>query len=294
MNENLKNIIQSNELLFGFAKFMLRLKSRKVTEGSTKLNILRAFPMYEALGFGLYPTRAKLTIQCVNQVPPALARFTCQSEENKKFESIFLKAIASEDSAEAANLSELFKRYGSDKSTPHKYYKIYNCLLKRLGEPKKILEIGLGTNNVDIVSTMGKGGMPGASLRAFRDFTANAQVFGADFDSRILFTEARIETYFVDQTNVNTFTELSQNVGSDFDLMIDDGLHSPHANLNSLHFFLQNIKVGGFAVVEDIDLLAKPFWDVVGHLIQPTYLSTFINTDIETKTACMFIAQRKK
>ena len=290
MKEQFKNFIKSNELLFGFVKFIQRLQSRKVTEGSTKLNILRAFPMYEAHGWGLYPIRAQLTIQSVNQVVPALARFASRSEENKKFEGFLLKAIASEDNAEETKLSELFKSYGSDKSTTHNYYKIYNCLLKELGEPQKILEIGLGTNNVDVVSTMGKNGKPGASLRAFRDFTANAKVFGADFDSRILFTEDRIETYFVDQTNIHTFTELSQNVGNDFDLMIDDGLHSPNANLHSLHFFLQNIKVGGFAVVEDINVLTKPIWDVVGHLIQPSYVSAFI----QTNAACMFIAQRRE
>ena len=53
----------------------------------------------------------------------------------------------------------------------------------------KIFEIGLGTNNIDIVSTMGKKGHPGASLRAFRDFCPNAEIYGADFDSRILFQE---------------------------------------------------------------------------------------------------------
>ena len=290
MKEQFKNFIKSNKLLFGLAKFILRLKSRQVTEGTTNLNILQTFPMYEAHGWGLYPIRAKLTIQSVKQVVPALARFASQSDENKKFESFLLKAIASEDNAEETNLSELFKSYGSDKSTVHNYYKIYNCLLKELSEPKKILEIGLGTNNVDVVSTMGKNGKPGASLRAFRDFTVNAKVFGADFDSRVLFTEDRIETYFVDQTNIHTFTELSQNVGSDFDLMIDDGLHSPNANLHSLYFFLQSIKVGGFAVVEDINVLTKPIWDVVGQLIQPSYVSAFI----ETKSACMFIVQRKE
>ena len=108
MKEQLKNFIKSNELLFGFAKFILRLKSRNVTEGTTTLNILRAFPMYESHGWGLYPIRAKLTIQSVNQVVPALARFASQSEENKKFESFLLTAIASEDNAEETKLSELF------------------------------------------------------------------------------------------------------------------------------------------------------------------------------------------
>jgi hypothetical protein len=288
--KKIKNIIKSNKLLFGLAKFILKLKPNKVTEGSTKLNVLKAFPMYESHGWGLYPIRAKLTIQSVNQVVPAIARFASKSEENKKFRDFLLKALKSKDNAETAKLSELFKSYGSDKSTRHNYYKIYSCLLQELGEPQKILEIGLGTNYVDVVSTMGKNGRPGASLRSFRDFTENAKVYGADFDNRILFSEERIQTYFVDQTNMDTFTELSQNVGSDFDLMIDDGLHSPNANLNSLYFFLKNIKVGGFAVVEDINVLTKPVWDVVGNLIHPSFVSAFI----ETKAECMFIVQRKE
>jgi hypothetical protein len=31
----------------------------------------------------------------------------------------------------------------------------------------------------------------------------------------------------------------------DFDLMLDDGLHCPDANLQSLKFFLRKIKIGG-------------------------------------------------
>lgn len=290
VKEKLKKIIKSNKWLFEISKFIIHLKNLKVTEGKTRLNILRALPMYEVTGWGLYSIRAKLTIQCANQTFPALARFTAKSLKNKKFEGFLLKAIASRDNAKEAKLSELFKRYGSDKYAARDYCKIYNYLINELGEPQKIFEIGLGTNNMDIVSTMGRNGMPGASLRAFRDFTANAKIFGADFDNRILFTEERIETYFVDQTNMDTFTELSQNIGSDFDLMIDDGLHSPNANLHSLHFFLENIKVGGFAVIEDINIITKPIWDVVGYLIQDSYVSAFI----ETNNSCMFIAQRKE
>ena len=68
-------------------------------------------------------------------------------------------------------------------------------------EISNLLEIGLGSNNTDLVSSMGKEGKPGASLRAFRDFCINAEVIGADIDKRILFKEDRIKTFYVDQTN---------------------------------------------------------------------------------------------
>lgn len=286
----IKSIIKSNNFLHKLAIFLLTLPNRRANHRRTKINILNSFPIFEARGMGNYPMRAKLTIQSANQTLPALSRFTTQQETNKAFENLLIKVSSSIDGDDDKRLSELFRRYGSDKSTTHNYYKIYSFLLKELGDHKKIFEIGLGTNNTDIVSTMGKGGNPGASLRALRDFTSNAQIFGADFDTRILFSEKRIKTYFVDQTNSKTFDELSNKIGSDFDLMIDDGLHSPNANLHSLFFFIENIRIGGFAVIEDINILTKPIWAIVSQLIAPSYSSAFI----QTKAACMFIVRREK
>jgi len=135
-------------------------------------------------------------------------------------------------------LGSLFTFHGSDKATIHDYYLIYASIINDIQNPNiKIFEIGLGTNNTDVVSTMGTNGKPGASLRAFRDYIDDSYIYGADFDHRILFEEKRIKTFFVDQTNPKTFSDLSKKINLEFDLMIDDGLHSPNANLNSLAFF---------------------------------------------------------
>jgi hypothetical protein len=110
-------------------------------------------------------------------------------------------------------------------------------LAPKRNERLRLLEIGLGTNNPDVVSTMGASGKPGASLRAFRDFLPNARVFGADIDGRILFEEERILTYYVDQTRSISFDELADKLGNEgFDLVIDDGLHSPNANIATMIF----------------------------------------------------------
>ena len=37
-----------------------------------------------------------------------------------------------------------------------------------------------------------------------------------------------------------------------FDLVIDDGLYAPGANLNVLEFALQHLRPGGYVVIEDI------------------------------------------
>ena len=101
-------------------------------------------------------------------------------------------------------------------------------------EISNILGIGLGTNNTNLVSTMGTEGKPGASLRAFRDFCMNAEVIGADVDESILFKEDRIKTFYVDQTSNNSLNNLKDKFTNKFDLIIDDGLHSPDANINTL------------------------------------------------------------
>lgn len=263
-------------------------RRRKEFEGKTTINVLKTFPIFIAHGWGLYPIRAKLTMQSINQVIPALAEFSETSDRNIKFTEELNKSFYGNDNENQGKLKELFDKHGSDKGSSHNYYKIYADLIHKINDVGKIFEIGLGTNNTDIVSTMGKGGKPGASLRAFRDYGVNHQVYGADFDKRILFQEERIETFFVDQTDPETFSSLLTVTGIRFDLMIDDGLHSPNANLHSLKFFLENLKIGGCAVIEDIDLRTKPIWQVVSHLIEPKFESAFI----ETKLACMFIARR--
>jgi hypothetical protein len=114
---------------------------------------------------------------------------------------------------------------------------------------------------------MGANGSPGASLRAFRDYCPNAEVYGADFDQRVLFSEERIRTFFVDQTEPETFLPIGQTIGGDFDLMIDDGLHAPNANLHSLFFFLPRLKAGGYAVIEDIAPESECIWKLVATML---------------------------
>jgi hypothetical protein len=134
-----------------------------------------------------------------------------------------------------------------------------------------ILEVGLGTNNSDVVSTMGHGGIPGASLKAFAEYLPRARIYGADVDRRVLFEDDRIKTFFVDQTDFKSFNSITDAVGHKFDLIIDDGLHSPNANIATLAFALQNLKQDGWFVVEDISAAAAPVWDVVAELLQSGY-----------------------
>lgn len=175
-----------------------------------------------------------------------------------------------------APLGELLDNYGSDKAAKHNYHKLLGHILKDRNNISAVLEIGLGTNNPDIASNMTRKGKPGASVRAFRDFLPNAQIYGADFDKQILFSEDRISTFFVDQTVPKTFEDLGRKLPDMFDLIIDDGLHSPTANLASLTFSLPRLHKNGWVVIEDVNPAAIPIWQCVARLIGENYQTSIV------------------
>ncbi len=124
---------------------------------------------------------------------------------------------------------------------------------------------------------MGAQGRPGASLRAFRDYLPQGRIHGADVDRDILFREDRIETFFVDQTDPASFAELRAVAGGDgFHVIIDDGLHSPGANLAVILFALDSLAPGGALVIEDIKQEALPVWHAVRAMLDDAFATTLV------------------
>lgn len=237
-----------------------------------RLDVCRTFPLFTPLSKGAYKDRARLTIKAINQTMPLLSAFAMSvSEKSQNIRSIKSFPVSEEDLEAAKEIKKYFDKYGSDKANPNDYHNLYGPLLKNRDEITGILEIGMGTNNTDVVSHMALWGHPGASLKAFRDFLKSARIFGADIDKRILFHDDRIETFFVDQTESVTFSELEKSIPSNLDLVIDDGLHAPNANLETLKFGLKKIKIGAWVVVEDIAAEAVPLWQVVSALLPSCY-----------------------
>ena len=121
------------------------------------------------------------------------------------------------NSSTNSKLTELMNFYGSDKggrNNHHNYSDYYSELFfnqrKRI---KNFLEIGLGTNDISMASNMGKEGIPLASLKAWRDYFENANIYGADIDKNILKNDTRIKTFFVDQTNPETIKLMFEKIG---------------------------------------------------------------------------------
>jgi hypothetical protein len=118
---------------------------------------------------------------------------------------------------------------------------------------KLVFECGLGTNNPDFQSNMTVDGMPGASLRVWRDYFKNAQIYGADIDKDILFQEDRIKTYYVDQLNTPSIEAMWKKIGmQNFDIIIDDGLHTTDANINLFINSFNKLKKNGIYIIEDV------------------------------------------
>ena len=157
--------------------------------------------------------------------------------------------------AQPTPLCRLMAEHGSDKGLGwHNYTPLYSELLASCAAPPRdLLEIGLGTNNPLLASNMGVDGVPGASLRGWREFLPQARIVGADIDTNILFAERNIETFFVDQLRPATFDALWTTLERrQFDFIIDDGLHTLDAAINTLDRTFPWLRSGGIYVIEDV------------------------------------------
>lgn len=168
------------------------------------------------------------------------------------------------DVSNTTELCELMEIYGSDKGQKthmgrnwHNYSIVYHTLFQNVRtESLRIFELGLGTNNVNVPSNMGSHGKPGASLRAWRDYFPNSLVFGADIDRNVLFEENRIKTYFCDQLNPKEIETMwnREDLHENFDIIIEDGLHTFEANKCFFENSIHKVKEGGVYIIEDVSV----------------------------------------
>jgi len=161
------------------------------------------------------------------------------------------------NSSANSRLTELMNLHGSDKggrNDHHNYSEYYSeIFFNNRKQIKNFLEIGLGTNNIKLASNMGEDGTPLASLRAWRDYFENANIYGADIDKEILKNENRIKTFFVDQTNPETIKSLFQSIDVDeFDIILEDGLHEYNANICFFENSIKYLSGDGIYIIEDV------------------------------------------
>jgi len=255
-----------------------------------RAGFLQQMDVFAPNSAGTTPVRLALALADANKTFPFLEELVVSlGRQLPSVTEIDNFALSEEERDAGERLATLFRKHGSDKASRHNYYKVYGPVLHRAGDVGKLLEVGLGTNNTDVPSNMGASGSPGASLRAFRDFLPQAQIFGADVDRRILFEDERIKTFFVDQHDLNSFSDLRKSV-PELDVVIDDGLHSPAANASVFKFGVEKVRPGGWIIIEDISSAAVPFWRVFACLLGDEYRCEVV----KAADAFMFVAQKPR
>lgn len=253
-------------------------KVADVISTSRLVGIVQKYPGFAPGSRGPYPVLSRMTLETIGRIAFDLAALAKLEGSRATRETILNRGADFED--EVGLLGAQLEKHGSDK-VRHGYHRLYAELLSPREDVRRILEIGLGTNNEDTVSHMTINGRPGASLRAFRDFCPQAEIFGADIDSRILFEEERVKTFQVNQLNYESLDTLEAVLPGNFDLVIDDGLHAPDANIATLIMGMRLIKPGGWVVIEDIKPAAEAIWEVVSALLPSNFEAHIIQANFE-------------
>ncbi len=149
-------------------------------------------------------------------------------------------------------LCKIAYKYGTDKCQrlKHSYTPFYYEMFKdRRQEIRKVLEVGIGSHR-----TMRHvpNYVPGASLRMWREFFPNAQVYGADFDRDVIFEEERIKTYYCDETKTEDIVKLVEQTGSDIDFVVDDASHYSGNQLFLCQNLMPLLKEEVIYIIEDV------------------------------------------
>jgi hypothetical protein len=158
-------------------------------------------------------------------------------------------------------LCEIFYKYKSDKCPKifHSYSPLYYENLKHLKNKKlNIIEIGVGTNQI-MKPICGEDYVIGASLKSWRDFFLNSDIYGLDIDINVLFEDERIKCFYTDQSNkdslletINEIKKFKKDESLLFDLIIDDGSHKVDHMVLSFNILKEFLNIGGLYIIEDI------------------------------------------
>jgi len=156
-------------------------------------------------------------------------------------------------------LCKIAYKYGTDKcpKIKHNYTPYYYDLLKDK-KIKKVLEMGIGNypdmKHVDKAydKKLKRVYIKGASLKMWRDFFPEAQIYGADVLPETMFEDERIKTFVCDERDEKSIKELIKETGSDIDLFVDDGSHKKEHQIHLAKTILPLLKEGVIYIIEDV------------------------------------------
>jgi hypothetical protein len=159
------------------------------------------------------------------------------------------------DRLHAPDLQRLARLHGTDKATAHDYIGQYQRHFAPLRRRKlNILEIGVGGYKNSHIG--------GASLRMWKAYFPNSNIYGIDLHDKRAFEEPRIRIFQGDQSDraflLNTYRE----IGS-LDIVIDDGSHINEHVIAAFLVLFPLLNVPGLYAIEDTQ--TSYWWEFGGN-----------------------------
>ncbi len=141
-------------------------------------------------------------------------------------------------------LHELGKINSTDK-VDHRFLPHYDRRFRHLRDaPIKLLEIGV---------------WKGQSLRTWRDYFPNGQIYGIDIVPEYVIFEDRIQSFLGDQSDESFLSQVVMSTGP-LDFIIDDGGHKALQHVASFEALWPHVKPGGWYCIEDCFSLFDECW----------------------------------
>ena len=168
------------------------------------------------------------------------------------------------------SLHELGQKHGTDKSEEanaflgESYLHIYErYLASRRDAALNFLELGVRNGN---------------SLRMWKEYFPNAQIYGVDFNPECKrHEEDRIEILIAAQEDASELDRLAERAGG-FDIVLDDASHINHLTLASFRILFPHLRQGGLYIVED---LGMSWVDYTKHVDDPGFMEGILKTHLE-------------
>lgn len=205
--------------------------------------------------------------QTIGDVYKALKNLQYELEMHRKTAAAVANVLHFPDCG-YGELAILCDRYGCNKGSlskagrhhpyypmpPHTYTEIYEALFTSIRySVRYIFECGVGTADMTKHGNLSENYKPGASLRVWRDYFPNAEIWGGDIDKNALFTEERIRTGHMDQTSPESVADFFAAASvTAFDVMLDDGLHTFEAARCLFDNAAPYLAPGGLYIIEDL------------------------------------------
>jgi hypothetical protein len=152
-------------------------------------------------------------------------------------------------------LKKILEKHKCDKNE-HMYYEVYEPFLEPMKEEQiNILEVGI---------------FKGTSINSWHEYLPNAQIYGIDIFTRLKPEDVSalkkdrvhwIKADSMDKFVQNTIRE--QWGGVEFDVIIDDGLHTPEANAKTFENLAPFLRDDGVFYIEDVwplDIMSDSEW----------------------------------